>query len=232
MGQKFIDHPGPGEYDPALAVGNIPGAAVSTQAKNVQVRHEGLGPGMYNTHGTTMHRTTHNVTGPDAAMRAQGKLVVVEPPNIGGGAGGGITGTRSRLGYSTGGSGANALASDSALWEEDRKRREARSSAVAKAAKKGWAAIQDTPDRTGIAVSCTPAAPLAAANAASAGDRSPAATEVPLPAVEAGKDPPPDMAMTPSDAVEAPLEAVSITVAPEEVQEAPAEAEPPNAEAD
>merc|ERR1711988_310449 len=67
----------------------------------------------------------------------------MEPPNIGGGAGGGIAGTRARLGQCPGGAGANALASDSALWEQDAKLKAARAKAVEKVTNKGWVAIED-----------------------------------------------------------------------------------------
>lgn len=154
-GQKHTSLPGPGEYDTSLVVGHVVGGAMGKQHRMIQTRHEGLGPGIYNVHGSTMHRSTFNVSSVDAALRAQGKFGIhMEPPNIGGGAGGGIAGTRSRLGHCPGGSGANAAAADQALWEEDKKLKAARARAVAKASKKGWSAIQDTQD-SNAAVSST-----------------------------------------------------------------------------
>lgn len=146
VGQKFTAIPGPGEYEGALPKGKVVGAAITTTTRNGENRDHRLGPGVYNVHGSTMHRMTYNVSGQEAAVRDQGFLNnVMEPPNVGGGSGGGIHGTRSRLGHLPGGSGNTSLQADEALWEEDRLRAEARASVFAKSSQKGWAAIQDNP---------------------------------------------------------------------------------------
>lgn len=150
-GQKHSTNPGPGGYNPALVVGNIPGGAKSTCQRiskaptpNDVPSWKSVGPGHYNTHGTTMHGMTYNVSGPDAAWRAQGWTKnVMEPPNIGGGAGGGISATRSRLGNGPGGgAGKNTLAHNTAMWEDDAARRAKKAAAAAKS-KKAPLAIQD-----------------------------------------------------------------------------------------
>jgi hypothetical protein len=117
-GQKHIRIPGPGEYSPHSSKEVPVGGSIGSTNRDLQaLTIDGSpGPGQYNTHGTTMHRMTYNVSAPEAALRAQGALRnVLEPPNIGGGAGGGISGTRARLGECHGGSGANTLAADAAL---------------------------------------------------------------------------------------------------------------------
>jgi len=145
VGQKGNDNPGPGLYKPQLAVGNIPGAAQGYSLRGVgEPKFEGLGPDhQYNTHGSTMHRTTHNVTGQEALQKSQG-WSPMEPPNIGGGAGGGISATRARLGHSHGGSGANQLQANEKGWAEDRRLAEKLTASVKKAAsKQGWLALTD-----------------------------------------------------------------------------------------
>lgn len=113
-GVKFSPNPGPGVYDQKLMAGHIAGGAISNDKRRGMGRDaSGDAPKLYNVHGSTMHRTTYNVSGAEAAQRAQGKLRnQMEPPNVGGGAGGGITGTRSRLGQCPGGAGANTLQAD------------------------------------------------------------------------------------------------------------------------
>merc|ERR1711988_772922 len=187
VGQKFAANPGPGEYDPALAVGNIPGGAKTTTQRGAgEVKHQGLGPGVYNVHGSTMHRMTYNVSGPEHARKAQGVLRDAEPPNIDGGSGGGIAGTRSRLGQCAGGSGANQLAADEALWNQDRQLQEQRATlarndsknSIRKDTKNAWQPPQDgagqakpvTMSATAFTVSQSPtsaAAPAASVAAAS-----------------------------------------------------------------
>lgn len=104
IGQSFTELPGPGEYDPSLAKGHVKGHFKSTVSRGMEAPAPGsgpqwksLGPGQYQVHGSTLLRKTFNVTGPEAAKRAQGKSSPFEAPNVGGGAGGGIHGTRSRL---------------------------------------------------------------------------------------------------------------------------------------
>merc|ERR1719272_618920 len=99
---------------------------------------------------------TYNVSAQEALSRSQGGWRVgQETPNIGGGAGGGIAGTRSRLGQSHGGAGANQIKANNELWDEDTRLAAARASAVMKASasQKGWLAVQDgqvSPPRSGI----------------------------------------------------------------------------------
>merc|ERR1711976_750955 len=98
VGKKHIPNPGPGEYSPRLST-NVSLGSIGSTRRDLAALPPGSspGPGQYETHGTTMHLMTYNVSGPEAARRAQGYYQsVMEPPNIGGGAGGGITGTRSR----------------------------------------------------------------------------------------------------------------------------------------
>jgi hypothetical protein len=119
-GKKHTPNPGPGEYSPRLSVGNVALGNIGSTNRDLSVlpRVRAPGPGQYDSHGTTMHIMTYNVTGPDAARRAHGYYQnSMEPPNIGGGAGGGITGTRSRLGEAAGGAGANAAQIDAMVRE-------------------------------------------------------------------------------------------------------------------
>jgi len=130
VGKKHIEIPGPGEYTPRLSVCNVSLGNIGSTSRDLAAlpRSVAPGPGQYDTHGTTMHLMTYNVSGPEAARRAQalsnslqGNYQMLEPPNIGGGAGGGITGTRSRLGQCSGGSGVNAAAVDVAVRERGSK---------------------------------------------------------------------------------------------------------------
>lgn len=180
-GQKHLYHPGPGEYDTSITVGHVVGGLISTAQKGAgDPKHQGLGPGMYDVHGTTMHRMTYNVSSHEAAKKGLG-FNQMEPPNIGGGAGGGIHGTRSRLGHLPGGSGFTTNKVDKSIWEMDRVLQQKRARAVAQASKKGWTAIED-----GAVVSTSAAAPASPIQATLA---SPAQQSVAPAATTAGWSP-------------------------------------------
>lgn len=126
VGQKHSLHPGPGEYSPRLTVSNVALGNIGSTSRDLSALPQtgvSPGPGQYDTHGTTMHLMSYNTSGPEAARRAQGYYQsTMEPLNIGGGAGGGISGTRSRLGQSSGGAGVNAAAIDNAVRERGKAR--------------------------------------------------------------------------------------------------------------
>jgi hypothetical protein len=229
VGQKFEANPGPGNYDPAEAIGNVLGGA-KTSSQRSEVKHAGLGPGIYNTHGSTMHKMTYNVSGPDAAARAQaGGRSLMEPPNVGGGAGGGISATKARLGLSAGGAGANQVAADDKVWAEDSRLRTVRAEAVSRSmSQKGWAAITDgpsSPDSTGNISGTTPGVPAKSALKSSqsfevtaavpaawlapaqAPAEVPAAAEAPAPQPESAPEAPKAPAPAAGDASEAPVSA-------------------------